>query len=96
MMTIQAGDFWVADIPFTDGSGSKKRPVLVLWPDGNDAVVAAVTSAHLAVGLTFGFKNGKRKGCATHPWFDYRGWIVWNRRYFSQSLEQSQKVMQQI
>jgi mRNA interferase MazF len=44
-MPIQPGDFWVADIPFTGGSGSKKRPVLVLWLDGQDAVVAAVTSA---------------------------------------------------
>jgi mRNA interferase MazF len=44
-MPIQPGDFWVADIPFTNGSGSKKRPVLVLWLDGLDAVVAAVTSA---------------------------------------------------
>ena len=45
MTIIHPGDFWVADIPFTDGSASKKRPVLVLWLDGRDAVVAAVTSA---------------------------------------------------
>ena len=45
MMIIRAGEFWVADIPFTDRSGSKKRPVLVLWLDGMDAVVAVVTSA---------------------------------------------------
>ena len=44
-MTISPGDFWVAEIPFTDGSASKKRPVLVLWLDGQDVVVAAVTSA---------------------------------------------------
>jgi len=44
-MTIRPGDFWVADIPFTSGMASKKRPVLVLWLDGQDAVVAAVTSA---------------------------------------------------
>jgi len=44
-MTIHPGDFWVADIPFTDGRVSKKRPVLVLWLDGQDVVVAAVTSA---------------------------------------------------
>ncbi len=44
-MTIQPGDFWVADIPFTDGSVSKKRPALVLWIDAQDVVVAAVTSA---------------------------------------------------
>lgn len=45
MTTIQAGDFWVADIPYTSGAASKKRPVLILWVDGNDVVVAAVTSA---------------------------------------------------
>ena len=44
-MTIQSGEFWIAQIPFTDGSSSKKRPVLILWLDGNDAVVAVVTSA---------------------------------------------------
>lgn len=44
-MTIQPGEFWLADIPFTSGSNSKKRPVLVLWLDGMDAVVAAATSA---------------------------------------------------
>ena len=44
-MPIQPGELWVADIPFTSGSGSKKRPVLVLWLDGLDVVVAAVTSA---------------------------------------------------
>ena len=45
MMTIQSGEFWIARIPFTDGTSSKKRPVLILWLDGNDAVVAVVTSA---------------------------------------------------
>jgi mRNA interferase MazF len=44
-MTIQSGDFWIAEIPFTDGSTSKKRPALVLWIDAFDVVVASVTSA---------------------------------------------------
>ncbi len=44
-MIIQAGEFWVADIPFTSGGGSKKRPILVLWLDGDDVVAAVVTSA---------------------------------------------------
>jgi hypothetical protein len=44
-MAIRAGEFWVADITFTDRSTSKKRPVLVPWIDGLDAVVAAVTTA---------------------------------------------------
>lgn len=42
---MQAGEIWLADIPFTSGTGSKIRPVLVLWLDGSDAVVAVVTSA---------------------------------------------------
>ncbi|WP_017314497.1 type II toxin-antitoxin system PemK/MazF family toxin [Mastigocladopsis repens] len=45
MTTIQPGEFWVADIPFTSGGGYKKRPVLVLWLDGDDVVAAVVTSA---------------------------------------------------
>ncbi len=44
-MTIQPGELWLADIPFTSGSASKKRPVLVLWLDAQDVVVAPVTSA---------------------------------------------------
>ena len=44
-MTLRAGELWLADIPFTHGSASKVRPVLVLWLDGMDAVVAVVTSA---------------------------------------------------
>jgi mRNA interferase MazF len=45
MTTIKAGEFWIADIPFLGGITSKKRPVLILWIDGNDAIVAAVTSS---------------------------------------------------
>ena len=44
-MTAKAGELWVANIPYTSGTASKRRPVLVLWIDGADAVVAAVTSA---------------------------------------------------
>lgn len=39
------GEIWLAEIPFTSGIASKRRPVLVLWNDAADAVVAAVTSA---------------------------------------------------
>lgn len=45
MTTIEPGDFWVANIPFTNGTGSKKRPILLLWLDGEDVVAAVVTSA---------------------------------------------------
>lgn len=45
MMTINSGEFWVAEIIFTSGISSKKRPVLILWCDGDDVLVAVVTSA---------------------------------------------------
>jgi mRNA interferase MazF len=44
-MTIQPGEFWVADFRYTSGVGSKKRPILVLWVDDSDVVAAAVTTA---------------------------------------------------
>jgi mRNA interferase MazF len=46
MTTIKAGEFWIANIPFTNGINFKKRPVLILWIDADDAIVSAVTSAH--------------------------------------------------
>lgn len=45
MTIIEAGDLWVANIPFSTGIGSKKRPILILWLDGNDVIIAAITSA---------------------------------------------------
>jgi mRNA interferase MazF len=44
-MTIQPGEFWIADIPFTNAVASEKRPVLVLWLDDRDVVAAAVNTA---------------------------------------------------
>jgi mRNA interferase MazF len=42
---ISPGEFWLANIPFTNQSASKIRPTLVLWLDAADSIVAAVTSA---------------------------------------------------
>jgi|SRR5882724_6532232 len=39
------GEIWLANIPFTNGLASKIRPVLILWLDAADCVVAAVTSS---------------------------------------------------
>jgi mRNA interferase MazF len=44
-MMITPGDIWVAEIPFTNGSAAKKRPVLILWLEAQDVIVAAITSA---------------------------------------------------
>ena len=41
----QPGEIWLADIPFTSGAASKIRPVLILWKDSADVVVAVVTLA---------------------------------------------------
>lgn len=45
MMNIKGGEFWVAEITFTNNLDKKKRPVLILWCDENDVLVAVVTSA---------------------------------------------------
>ncbi len=45
MTTINAGELWVADIPFTSGLSSKKRPILILWIDADDVVAAIVISS---------------------------------------------------
>lgn len=42
---ILPGEFWLANILYTDQKAGKIRPVLVLWLNGNDAVVAVVTTA---------------------------------------------------
>ena len=62
MMTIRPGEFWLADIPFTDGSSAKRRPVLVLWLDGRDVVVAAVTSAAPRTATDVSLKNWRKSG----------------------------------
>ncbi len=38
------GELWLAAIPFTTGVAAKIRPVLILWEDAADVVVATVTS----------------------------------------------------
>jgi mRNA interferase MazF len=64
-MTIRPGEFCVADIPYTNFGGSKKRPVLVLWLDGADAVAATVTTAaprsHFDVALADWKASGLRR-----------------------------------
>ncbi len=45
MTMSNPGEIWLADIPYTTGIAAKKRPVLVLWIDGQDVVVASITSA---------------------------------------------------
>ncbi len=44
-MTSRPGEIWLAEITFTSGLASKIRPVLILWTDAGDVVVAAVTFA---------------------------------------------------
>ncbi len=62
MTTIQPGEFWVADIPFTDRMASKKRPMLILWLDGEDVVCAVVTSAQQRTPTDIPLQNWKTSG----------------------------------
>jgi mRNA interferase MazF len=58
----QPGEFWVAVIPFTSGNASKLRPVLVLWIDAADVVVAAVTSAPPRTSTDVALQNWSASG----------------------------------
>ena len=62
MTTIKAGDFWVAKITFTNGIAAKKRPVLILWCDGDDVIVAVVTSAQPRTQADVILKNWQQSG----------------------------------
>lgn len=61
-MTIQPGEFWVANIPFTSGASSKKRPILILWLDGDDVVAAVVTSAQPRTQMDVRLNNWAESG----------------------------------
>jgi len=58
----QPGEVWLADIPFTSGVASKLRPVLVLWTDDADVVVAAVTSAQPRSSTDVALQNWSKGG----------------------------------
>lgn len=57
-----AGEIWLADIPFTQGTASKIRPVLLLWEDAADVVVAAVTSAQPRSAMDVALQDWKSEG----------------------------------
>jgi len=62
-MTIpRPGDIWLADIPFTSGTQTKRRPVLILWVDSQDVVVAVVTSAPPRTGTDVALRDWKQAG----------------------------------
>ena len=61
-MTSQPGEFWVDNIPFTNGVASKKRPVLILWLDGDDVVAAVVTSAKSRTQTDIALKDWSASG----------------------------------
>ena len=43
--TTRAGELWLAEVEFANGGGSQPRPMLALFSDPNDSVLAVVTSA---------------------------------------------------
>jgi hypothetical protein len=45
MTVTHAGEIWPAEVKFPDGRGSKPRPMLVVFANSHDSVLAVVTSA---------------------------------------------------
>lgn len=64
------GEIWLAEILFKDGSAAKILPVLVLWLDVVDAVLAAVTSAAPRSTSDVSLQDWQNEGCASPPPFD--------------------------
>jgi mRNA interferase MazF len=98
-MTSRPGEIWLAEILFTGGSVSKIRPVLILWLDADDAVVAAVTSAaprsltdvSLADWTTAGLRLASTVRLSR---LDCLEQIVLRRRLGALSLNDSQRIKQ--
>ena len=80
-----AGEFWLADIPFTNGVASKLRPVLLLWEDAADVVVAVVTSANPAPLPMLHQGNGLQQVCEFPPPSDSPALIVWSKVCFGEN-----------
>jgi hypothetical protein len=89
----QPGEVWLADIPFTSGAASKLRPVLVLWRDAADVVVAAITSAQPRSPTDVACKTGRRRVCAWLLPYDYPGWIAWNKSFCADASASLPKAM---
>ena len=89
----KAGEIWLADIPFTSGGASKLRPVLVLWEDAADVVVAAVTKARRVLQRISPCETGQRRDWLWRPRFVFLGSIAWKRCSCVADLGGSLKAM---
>jgi mRNA interferase MazF len=61
-MTVRRGDVVLADIAYSDRTGSKKRPVVVVSTDANNSVIDDVIVAAIS--------TGTRPGAFTHVFID--------------------------
>jgi mRNA-degrading endonuclease toxin of MazEF toxin-antitoxin module len=75
---ISPGEIWLADIPYTDQRASKRRPVLILWLDAADAVVAVVTSAAPRSPTDIALTDWKASGLVFHRQSVSLASIAWN------------------
>lgn len=62
MTTTRAGEVWLAEVEFVDATGSKPRPVLVLFSHGQDSVLAVITSTARRTDLDISIRNWKAAG----------------------------------
>ena len=87
----QPGEVWIADIPFTSGAVSKLRPVLVLWTEAADVVVAAVTSASPRSPTDVALQGWSAAGLRVAS--GYPAWTVWNKTSCAAGSASLLKVM---
>jgi mRNA-degrading endonuclease toxin of MazEF toxin-antitoxin module len=83
----RAGEIWLADIPFTSGLASKVRPVLILWVDANDVVVAAVTSVQPRSASDVPLSDWSKAGLRVPSTVAFRGWTAWSNLCFAAGSE---------
>lgn len=64
--SYQAGEFIIVDLPFSSGSQSKIRPVLVILDSGDaDVLVARITSGRPTVAFDVGLVEWRAGGLRT-------------------------------
>ena len=61
------GEIWLAEIPFTSGTASKLRPVVVLWTDAADVVDRRSLQPHRDPQLMWPCKTGREPVCGWPP-----------------------------
>jgi hypothetical protein len=92
-MTIHPGVFWVADIPYTNASATKKRPCLSYGSTAQTWLSRQSQQRLREQYMTWRSKLGNRRVWFELLLFGFRDSIVWNSVYLLlESVEFSQRM----